>query len=89
MNNSLDLFWRQEIPELLSSLNTAANGLTSEDAEKRLEISGADEFKSRRKFGFVPLPLNFLVIMGIIVVLYIFAAEGMKKVFYKKFAEKA
>ena len=35
-------------------------------------------------FGFTPLPLSFLVLMGGIVVLYIISAEVVKKVFYKK-----
>jgi hypothetical protein len=30
----------------------------------------------------------FLAIMGIIAVIYIFAVEGIKKVFYQKFTEK-
>jgi len=35
-------------------------------------------------FGFVPLPMSFLMILTIIIVLYILAAELAKKVFYQK-----
>jgi Mg2+-importing ATPase len=35
-------------------------------------------------FGFVPLPMSFLMILGIIIVLYILTAELAKKIFYKK-----
>jgi Mg2+-importing ATPase len=35
-------------------------------------------------FGFVPLPMSFLMILGIIIVLYILTAELTKKIFYKK-----
>ena len=35
-------------------------------------------------FGFRPLPLSFLVVMGFIVVLYIIAAEILKRIFYQK-----
>jgi Mg2+-importing ATPase len=37
-----------------------------------------------RLFGFTPLPISFLVLMGVIVAIYISAAEVAKKVFYKK-----
>jgi P-type Mg2+ transporter len=37
-----------------------------------------------RLFGFTPLPVSFLVIMGVIVAVYIAAAEAAKKIFYKK-----
>jgi Mg2+-importing ATPase len=37
-----------------------------------------------RLFGFTPLPISFLVLMGVIVAIYIAAAEAAKKVFYKK-----
>jgi len=37
-----------------------------------------------RLFGFSPLPISFLVLMGVIVAVYISAAEVAKKVFYKK-----
>ncbi|PKN69168.1 MAG: magnesium-translocating P-type ATPase [Deltaproteobacteria bacterium HGW-Deltaproteobacteria-12] len=35
-------------------------------------------------FGFVPLPVSFLMILGIIIVLYILTAELAKKIFYQK-----
>jgi P-type Mg2+ transporter len=35
-------------------------------------------------FGFVPLPIFFLPIIGLIVLLYVVTAEMVKKVFYKK-----
>ena len=35
--------------ELLSRLNTSPNGLSSEEAEKRLEIYGRNEFAKKRK----------------------------------------
>jgi Mg2+-importing ATPase len=35
-------------------------------------------------FGFIPLPASFLVMMGLIVVLYILMAELVKKIFYQK-----
>lgn len=35
-------------------------------------------------FGFGPLPISFLLFMGVIVILYIIAAEISKKVFYKR-----
>ena len=35
-------------------------------------------------FGFVPLPVSFLMMMGLIVILYIVMAEFVKKVFYQK-----
>jgi Mg2+-importing ATPase len=35
-------------------------------------------------FGFSPLPISFLLLMGMIVVLYIISAEIVKKVFYKR-----
>jgi Mg2+-importing ATPase len=34
-------------------------------------------------FGFVKLPALFILLMLVIVVIYIFAAELVKKVFYK------
>jgi Mg2+-importing ATPase len=37
-----------------------------------------------RLFGFTPLPLSFLVLMGLIVGFYIISAELVKKIFYKK-----
>ncbi len=37
-----------------------------------------------RLFGFIPLPISFLVMMGVIVALYIVSAEAAKKVFYRK-----
>ncbi len=37
-----------------------------------------------RLFGFTPLPLSFLVLMGLIVGFYIISAELVKKVFYRK-----
>jgi Mg2+-importing ATPase len=37
-----------------------------------------------RLFGFTPLPISFLVIVGVIVVLYIVSAEVAKMAFYKK-----
>ena len=35
-------------------------------------------------FNFVPLPMSFLMMMGIIIVLYILTAELAKKIFYQK-----
>jgi Mg2+-importing ATPase len=35
-------------------------------------------------FGFVPLPMSFLMILAIIIVLYILTAELAKKIFYQK-----
>jgi Mg2+-importing ATPase len=35
-------------------------------------------------FGFVPLPVSFLMMMGLIVMLYIVMAEMVKKIFYQK-----
>jgi Mg2+-importing ATPase len=35
-------------------------------------------------FGFQPLPMLFLSVLGAIVVIYIFEAEMVKKVFYKR-----
>ena len=35
-------------------------------------------------FGFTPLPVPFLLFIGLIILLYIFTAEIVKKVFYKK-----
>jgi Mg2+-importing ATPase len=37
-----------------------------------------------RLFGFTPLPISFLVLMGVIVAVYIASAEAAKKIFYKK-----
>ena len=37
-----------------------------------------------RIFGFIPLPISFILLMGIIVVLYIIGAEATKRVFYKR-----
>jgi Mg2+-importing ATPase len=37
-----------------------------------------------RIFGFRPLPMLFLSVLGAIVVIYIFAAETVKRAFYKK-----
>ena len=37
-----------------------------------------------RLFGFTPLPLSFLGLMGLIVSFYIISAELVKKIFYKK-----
>jgi Mg2+-importing ATPase len=37
-----------------------------------------------RLFGFGPLPISFLLIVGIIIVLYLIAAEITKTVFYRK-----
>ncbi|HVO66650.1 MAG TPA: magnesium-translocating P-type ATPase [Syntrophales bacterium] len=35
-------------------------------------------------FGFIPLPVSFLIMMGLIVMLYILSAELAKKIFYQK-----
>lgn len=35
-------------------------------------------------FGFAPLPISFLLLMGAIVVLYVILAEILKRVFYRK-----
>ncbi|TAJ23305.1 MAG: magnesium-translocating P-type ATPase [Nitrospirae bacterium] len=35
-------------------------------------------------FGFAPLPLSFLLVLGSIVLCYVLAAEAAKKVFYKR-----
>jgi Mg2+-importing ATPase len=35
-------------------------------------------------FGFSPLPIPFLLFIGLIVLFYIIAAEMTKKVFYKR-----
>jgi Mg2+-importing ATPase len=35
-------------------------------------------------FGFNPLPVSFLLLLGIIVILYIIGAEMAKKLFYKR-----
>jgi Mg2+-importing ATPase len=35
-------------------------------------------------FGFSPLPISFLLLIGIIVLFYIITAEMAKTVFYKK-----
>jgi Mg2+-importing ATPase len=37
-----------------------------------------------RIFGFAFLPVSFLLMMGLIVVLYIFVAEVVKKIFYQR-----
>jgi len=37
-----------------------------------------------RLFGFTPLPLSFLLMMGVIVMLYIVSAEMAKKIFYER-----
>ena len=42
-----------------------------------------------RLFGFTPLPLEFLLLMAAIVIVYIFSAELAKKLFYKRFAASA
>jgi Mg2+-importing ATPase len=34
-------------------------------------------------FGFRPLPLSFLVVLGVIVIIYVITAEIVKKLFYK------
>jgi Mg2+-importing ATPase len=35
-------------------------------------------------FGFSPLPVSFLLLIGAVVLLYIITAELVKRVFYKK-----
>jgi Mg2+-importing ATPase len=35
-------------------------------------------------FGFSPLPFSFLLFIAVIVILYIFTADMVKTVFYKK-----
>jgi Mg2+-importing ATPase len=35
-------------------------------------------------FGFSPLPVPFLLFIGLIILLYIFTAEVVKKIFYKR-----
>jgi len=35
-------------------------------------------------FGFMPLPVSFLIMMGLIVMLYILSAELAKKIFYQR-----
>ena len=35
-------------------------------------------------FGFIPLPVSFLMMMGIIVMLYVLSAEFVKKIFYQR-----
>lgn len=34
--------------------------------------------------GFQPLPLNFVLVLGAIVALYVTAAENVKRVFYSR-----
>ncbi len=35
-------------------------------------------------FGFSPLPIHFILLIGLIILLYIFTAEAVKKFFYKR-----
>jgi Mg2+-importing ATPase len=35
-------------------------------------------------FGFSPLPVSFILFIGLIVLIYIFTAEIVKKIFYKR-----
>lgn len=35
-------------------------------------------------FGFSPLPIHFILLIGLIVIFYIFTAEIVKKIFYKR-----
>jgi len=35
-------------------------------------------------FGFQPLPTSYLLVMGLIVVFYIVAAETAKRIFYQR-----
>jgi Mg2+-importing ATPase len=35
-------------------------------------------------FGFCPLPVSFLLLIGLVVLLYILTAEIVKSVFYRK-----
>jgi Mg2+-importing ATPase len=37
-----------------------------------------------RIFGFVALPASFILILGLIMILYIFTAEVVKKIFYQR-----
>jgi P-type Mg2+ transporter len=37
-----------------------------------------------RLFGFVPLPMSFVLVLGAIVILYIAAAERLKQAFYQR-----
>jgi Mg2+-importing ATPase len=37
-----------------------------------------------RVFGFIPLPISFLILMGVIVAFYIIAAEIVKTIFYRR-----
>jgi Mg2+-importing ATPase len=37
-----------------------------------------------RIFGFSPLPIKFFLLIGIIILFYVFSAEIVKKIFYKK-----
>ena len=41
-----------------------------------------------RYFGFVPPPLSFYAILAVLVFFYLFAVEGIKQWFFRRFAEK-
>ncbi len=51
MNNMSDSVWHMEISELFSALNSDFSGLSSEEAAKRLAISGVERLESHRKLG--------------------------------------
>ncbi|MDP3029788.1 MAG: HAD-IC family P-type ATPase [Deltaproteobacteria bacterium] len=80
-----------------SALHTADVGISVDSAvdvakqaadivllEKNLGVLAQGIREGRKIFGFTPLPLSFLWLMGIIVVLYVISAEVLKTVFYKK-----
>jgi Mg2+-importing ATPase len=41
-----------------------------------------------RTFGFVPLPPSFYLILAGMVLVYLFAVEGIKQWFFRRFAEQ-
>ena len=96
MNLSQAPFWSVPSSELLQQLQTTPQGLMSDEAQQRLLRYGSNLLKPRKKsdaltllflaelLGFQPLPMTILLVIGMIVVLYIIAAEITKRSFYKR-----
>ncbi len=88
MNERPLAFWSIAPAEMPQQLQTAQEGLTSDEARQRIARYGANLLKPPRRsdqvFGFSQLPISFSLLIRIVIMAYIVTAEVAKTVFYKK-----
>lgn len=73
-SKALDDFWDRPLSELLQILQTASNGLTSEEANRRLRLYGPNSLDQERRFaalfsfcGFFASPLVIILVIASVV----------------------